>query len=102
MSLKSLHTFTGEVRRLWTPYGSPLGKTPCWRLILRLDGFAPGTVDIEVDDVGETVAKIAMEAFDSGRPVAFDAETDYYCKLTEDDVRRNFRIVDRKSFKKAF
>lgn len=68
---------------------------PLWRIVVRLYGFAPRTLDIEADFTDQDVAKIAERALKFDRDVAFDAETDEWQKLTEEDVLRNFRIVDR-------
>ena len=83
------------MKNLTTPYGIFDDMPTCWRIVLRLYGFAPSTLDIEIDFIEQDVADIAMRALKLDRDVAFDAETDEWQKLTEEDVLRNFRIVDR-------
>lgn len=95
METKRLYTFTGQVKNLTTPYGSFDDMPTLWRIVLRLYGFAPSTLDIETDFIEQDVADIAIRALKLDCDVAFDAETDEWQKLTEEDVLRNFRIVDR-------
>ena len=95
METKRLYTFTGQVKDLTTPYGIIGDRPTRWRIVLRLYGFAPSTLDIETDFIEQDVADIALRALKLDCDVAFDAETDEWQKLTEEDVLRNFRIVDR-------
>lgn len=91
-----IHTFTGVVRRVWTPFGCPVGERPCGRVCLRIYQRGESFVDIDFD-VDEDEFELAAQAQVRCLYIAFDAETDSLAKLTDADVHRNFRIVERRT-----